>query len=222
MRERQPDGHDLRMATAPIPPGPRDERGVLAARILRCARESFAENGWAGTTIRAVARAAGVDPGLVHHYYGSKDALLDACTTPPAAWGERIAAVWAAPRDELGVRMVKNVLANWRDPEFAPMMRAIMLTAAHEPRTAAKLRFIVENTLMGPSTVGQTAKERLGRASFIAAQLQGFMFMRYIWRIEPIASMRDDQIIAAMAPTIQRYIDADIFPARKARTTRLD
>ena len=66
-----------------IPPGPRDERGVLAARILTEARTSFAEHGFAGTTVRAIARAADVDPALVHHYYGSKENLLDAATTPP-------------------------------------------------------------------------------------------------------------------------------------------
>jgi hypothetical protein len=55
---------------------------VLAARILAEARASFAEHGYAGTTVRAVARAAGVDPALVYHY-GSKESLLDAATTAP-------------------------------------------------------------------------------------------------------------------------------------------
>ena len=64
-------------------PGPRDERGVLSARILAAARDEFAQNGWAGTTIRAIARAADVDPALIYHYFGSKDGLLDAATTPP-------------------------------------------------------------------------------------------------------------------------------------------
>jgi hypothetical protein len=56
-------------------PGPRDERGVLAARIVAAAREEFAEHGWAGTTLRAVARAADVDPALVYH-------RKKACSTP--------------------------------------------------------------------------------------------------------------------------------------------
>ena len=72
-------------ATPKTTSGPRDQRGVLAARILRAVREAFAETGWAGTTMRAVARAADVDPSLVYHYFGSKERLLDAATTPPAA-----------------------------------------------------------------------------------------------------------------------------------------
>ena len=66
-----------------ITPGPRDERGVLAARISAAARNEFAQHGWAGTTIRAVARGADVDPALVYHYFGSKEGLLDAATNPP-------------------------------------------------------------------------------------------------------------------------------------------
>ena len=53
----------------------------------------------------------------------------------------------------------------------------------------------------------------------IASQLLGLGLMRYIWEVEPIASMSDDEVIAAVSPTIQRYIDDDIAPARK-RTRR--
>jgi hypothetical protein len=79
------------------PPGPRDERGVLSARILETAREEFAQHGWAGATIRAVARVADVDPALVYHYFGSKEALLDASTNPPQRWLESVANTWASP-----------------------------------------------------------------------------------------------------------------------------
>jgi AcrR family transcriptional regulator len=79
------------MAKRSFTPGPRDERGVLAAQILAAARDEFTEHGWAGTTIRAVARAAAVDPTLVYHYFGSKEGLLDAATTPPQKWLENIA-----------------------------------------------------------------------------------------------------------------------------------
>jgi AcrR family transcriptional regulator len=72
-------------------PGPRDERGVLAGRILAAARTAFAEHGAAGTTIRAVARTADVDPALVYHYFKSKDDLLDAATDPPQRWGSTAA-----------------------------------------------------------------------------------------------------------------------------------
>ena len=118
-----------------ITPGPRDERGVLAARILAAARDEFAEHGWAGSTIRAVARAADVDPALVYHYFGSKEGLLDAATNPPQRWLENVAKVWATPIEHLGDALVKMLLASWADDEIGPTLRAILQTAAHEPAT---------------------------------------------------------------------------------------
>jgi DMSO/TMAO reductase YedYZ molybdopterin-dependent catalytic subunit len=70
--------------------GPREDRGVISARIVAAARTSFAEHGWAGTTMRAVAREAGVDPALVHYYFHSKEDLLEASTTPPPEWIESV------------------------------------------------------------------------------------------------------------------------------------
>ncbi len=196
-------------------PGPRDERGVLAARILNVARESFAEHGWAGTTVRGIARTADVDPALVYHYFGSKEQLLDACTTPPAAWLDRIAATWAGPRDTLGISLVASTLENWENPQYSPTMRAILLIAAHESNTRTKLRVLVANSLMGPATIGRTERERTVRSGLIASQLLGLGLMRYIWRVEPIASMTAHEIVAAVGPTVQHYIDDDLAPERE-------
>jgi AcrR family transcriptional regulator len=203
------------MASKGLPPGPRDERGVLAARNLSVARGCFSDSGWAGTTIRSIARSADVDPSLIYHYFGSKEALLDACTTPPPEWLARIAATWAAPREELGARLVAVTLQNWRAEDSGPTLRATLLIAAHEPGTRAKLRDLVANSLMGPASIGRDERERVTRSGLIASQLLGLGLMRYIWEVEPIASMSDDEVIAAVGPTIQRYIDDDIAPARK-------
>jgi AcrR family transcriptional regulator len=49
------------------------------ARIRDAALEQFAEHGFDGATIRGIAEAAGVSPGLVQHHFGSKEALRQAC-----------------------------------------------------------------------------------------------------------------------------------------------
>lgn len=191
-------------------PGPRDERGVLQARILLAARHEFAVHGWAGTTIRAVARAADVDPALVYHYFGSKERLLDAATDPPAKWLHIVAETWATPREELGVRLVRAVLGAWTDDEIGPTLRAVVLTAAHDERTREKLRMVVERSLIGGSTLGTDEADRLRRSGLIASQLIGFALIRYVWKIEPVASMSEDEVVAAIAPNIQRYIEGDL------------
>src|SRR6266536_2071230 len=49
------------------------------ARIRDAAMRLFTERGMNGTTIRDIAKAAGVSGGLVRHHFGSKEALRDAC-----------------------------------------------------------------------------------------------------------------------------------------------
>jgi AcrR family transcriptional regulator len=198
------------MVKKAMTPGPRDERGVLQARILVEARQEFAVHGWAGTTIRAVARAADVDPALVYHYFGSKERLLDAATDPPAKWLHTVAETWATPREELGVRLVRAVLGAWTDDEIGPTLRAVVLTAAHDERTREKLRMVVERSLIGGSTLGTDETDRLRRSGLIASQLIGFALIRYVWKIEPVASMSEDEVVAAVAPNIQRYIEGDL------------
>src|SRR6202042_1862598 len=105
-----------------ITPGPRDKRGVLAARIVAAARDEFPDHGGAGTTIRAVARAADVDPALVYHYFGSKEGLLDAATNPPLKWLESVAKVWTTPVEQLGAALLEFLLASWADDEIGPTL----------------------------------------------------------------------------------------------------
>jgi AcrR family transcriptional regulator len=200
--------------------GPREERGVLAARILREARASFAERGYAGTTVRAVARAADVDPALVYHYYDTKEDLLDAATTPPQSFLDQIVTAWQAPQDELGEQLVRRMLGNWEDPDHGPVLQAILQIAGNEPATREKLRIIIERSIMGPSAQALEESERLARSSLIGSQLMGLAFMRYVWKIEPIATMTEDDIVAAIAPTIQRYLSGSIGPATAQRQRR--
>jgi AcrR family transcriptional regulator len=193
-----------------ITPGPRDERGVLAARIVAGARDEFAQHGWAGTTIRAVARAADVDPALVYHYFGSKEGLLDAATNPPQKWLENVAKVWTTPIDQLGAALVRLLLASWADNEIGPTLRAILQTAAHEQTTREKLRRVVEGSLMGVAQLGSDERDRLIRSGLVASQMMGLALMRYVWKIEPIASMTDEEAIAAVTPNLQHYVNGDL------------
>lgn len=192
------------------PPGPRDEKGVLAARILDAARGEFAQNGSAGTTIRAVARAADVDPALVYHYFGSKEGLLDAATNPPKRWLENVATTWTTPVPELGAALLRLMLGAWADGEIGPVLRSVLQTAAHEQSTREKLRRVVEGQLMGVSGLGVDDADRMKRSGLISSQIMGLAMMRYIWQIEPIASLSDDELVAAVAPNLQRYIDGDL------------
>ncbi|MGH3150604.1 MAG: TetR/AcrR family transcriptional regulator [Streptosporangiaceae bacterium] len=186
---------------------------MLAARILAEARASFAEHGYAGTTVRAVARAADVDPALVFHYYGSKENLLDVATTPPQSFLDQIVSAWQTPPAELGEQLVLQMLRNWQNPEHEPILRAVMQIAGNEPAIREKLRQIIQRSMMGPSAQALSENEQALRSGLIAAQLMGLAFMRFVWKIEPLASLDDDAVVAAIAPVIQRYLDGDVSAA---------
>ncbi|WP_082973037.1 MULTISPECIES: TetR family transcriptional regulator [unclassified Mycobacterium] len=183
---------------------------MLAAKIVVAARDEFAEHGWAGTTIRAVARAADVDPALVYHYFGTKERLLDAATNPPQKWLEAVAKVWTTPTEKLGTALVQVLLASWSDEEIGPTMCAILQTAAHEPTAREKLRRGVVDSMMNSAALDGDERDRLVRSGLIASQMVGFALIRYVWKMEPLASMPDDEVIAAIAPNLQRYVDCDL------------
>jgi AcrR family transcriptional regulator len=193
-----------------LTPGPRGDRGVLSARILTVARQQFAETGWAGTTIRAIAREADVDPALVYHYFGSKERLLDVATNPPQKWLDGVARTWQTPIPQLGRALLELLMASWTDDDIGPTLRAVLQTAAHEQTTRDKLRMIVERSLMGVSQLGVDERDRLVRSGLIASQMMGFALMRYVWKIQPVASMSEGEVLAAIAPNLQRYIEGDL------------
>jgi hypothetical protein len=109
-----------------------------------------------------------------------------------------------------GAALITLLLAAWADDEVGPTLRAILQTAAHEPATREKLRRVVEGNLMGVSELGGDERDRLIRSGLISSQMMGFALMRYVWKIEPTASMTDDEVIAAITPNLQHYVSGDL------------
>ena len=87
-------------------------------QILDAAVRVFARQGYEASPVGDVAKEAGVAYGLVYHYYGSKDAVLEAVFRE--AWGRLLAAVALAEEtgetapEQLAL-VVKIVLRAWRD-----------------------------------------------------------------------------------------------------------
>jgi AcrR family transcriptional regulator len=188
------------------PRGPRDERGVTVAQITDAARASFANHGWAGTTLRGVAREAGVDPALVHYYFSSKEELLDASTNPPERWVASIHQTNLGPLDARGEAIVRNLVWSWSQPDISEVLSSILMTAAHEPRTREKLRATLTLGLLPAVADTLDADERMLRASLVASQVLGVIMLRYVWQIEPLASVPEDELVAMVGPNLQRYL----------------
>ena len=136
--------------------------------------------------------------------------MLDAATTPPQRWLESVAKTWGTPVPELGAALLRLMLGAWADEEIGPVLRAVLLTAAHDESTREKLRRVVEGQLMGVSQLGADDRDRLVRSGLISSQIMGLALMRFVWRIEPVASMGYDELVAAVAPNLQHYVEGDL------------
>jgi AcrR family transcriptional regulator len=188
-------------------PGNPDTRDA----VLAAARAAFAERGFDGATIRGIAADAGVDPALVHHYFGSKDKLFLAAVDAPADPSELLPTVLASPRDELGAAVVRMVLHVWDGPGRAAGL-ALVRSAVSNDWTAKLLReFLVATVLRRVvSTLGFDPDVRAARASLVASQIIGLVMARYVLRLEPLASASPDEVVAAIGPTVQRYLTGDV------------
>jgi AcrR family transcriptional regulator len=161
--------------------------------IVGAARSEFAERGYDGTSLREVARRAGVDPALVHHYFGGKNALFTAAMDLPMDPREGVAAVVAAGVDGVGERLVRLFLTVW-DP---PTNREPMLGLLRVFRVGALARPLAAAT-------GDDDVEL--RASLVVSQLIGLAMGRYVVRIEPLVSASVDQLVARAGPVLQGYL----------------
>lgn len=189
------------------PGRPAEDGADRRQAILDAAREQFAEKGYAAASVRAIARAADVDPALVHHYFGSKEKVFVAAMELPFDPAERLPAALEGDADGLAERLVRMFLGIWADPTFRTPMLGLVRSAFTSEQGAAMLREFVGEALLGrvAQSVGGGLSDPL-RVQVAAAQLVGVVILRYVVRLEPLASASDDDLAALLAPTIQRYL----------------
>jgi AcrR family transcriptional regulator len=199
-----PDERPSQKRTAPR--GPRDDRGVIAERILAAARASFAELGYAGTTLRSVARQADVDPALVSYYFKTKTGLLEAALIPPEGWTASLAEAAASPVKERGKTLVRMFIGAWEDPATAEYLRSVILTAAHEPVALQHLTANFARYILQAVSAHLDDADRFTRASLAASQMVGLAMTRYVWKVGAIAQMSSEDVVRYIAPTIQKYL----------------
>ncbi|MGC1215114.1 MAG: TetR family transcriptional regulator [Micromonospora sp.] len=179
--------------------------------ILAAAREAFAERGFDAASIRGIATAAGVDPALIHHYFGSKDQLFLAAMNSPVDPGDLIPRIVAGPRDGLGERLVRLFLGVWDSPAGAAGVALLRSSVSHEWSARLLREFLITQVLrrvldhldVGPAELPL-------RGSLVASQMIGLAMMRYVIRLEPVASASVDTLVAAIGPTVQRYLTGDL------------
>ena len=186
-------------------PGRPSDGGDRRAVILTRAREEFADKGYAGASLRAIARSAGVDPALVHHYFGTKEQVFVAAMELPFTPAELVPQILDGPRDELGERLVRTFLGIWSHPDFRTPMLGMLRSAMTGEQGAAMLREFVGSALLGRIGAAIGPIDPL-RVQVAAAQMVGVVILRHVVLLEPLASAAEDDVVALVAPTLQRYL----------------
>ncbi len=188
------------------PSGASDNR----EKILAAARDLFARNGFANTSIRAVAAAAGVDAALVHHYHGTKQQLFAAAVELPIDPMTVLGPLRETPVEELGHTLPELLLPLWDSQAGTGLIAALraMLTGTEVPLARSFFRDIVIAELA--PRIDEPSGTGVLRAEFAASQLMGVVVARYIIGLEPIASLPPQDVVAMIAPTLQRYLTGDL------------
>ncbi|MFC0006642.1 TetR/AcrR family transcriptional regulator [Micromonospora siamensis] len=186
---------------------PRTRRSdATRAAILRAARERFAADGYDRATIRAIAADARIDPSMVMRYYGSKEGLFAAA----AEFDLRLPDLAAVPVERVGETLVRHFLDRWEGDET---LAALMRTAATNPGAAERMRTVFAEQLgRAVARLGGDPTEAPRRAGLVAGQILGLAFTRYIVRLPPVVDLPPDDLVAWVAPTVQRYL-TDPAPA---------
>ena len=184
-------------------PGGPDTRG----QILVAARRSFADRGFAATTIRGVAGEAGVDPALVHHYFGSKDDLFLAALEIPVDPRALVPQVLEAGLSGAGERLLRLFLTVWDDPRTRLPLVALVRASLGQDAPESLLRQGILRMVLEPLRAVLPADEADRRMQLVVSQMSGLVVTRYLMALEPLASMPADEVVAWVAPTLQRYLD---------------
>lgn len=185
-----------------------DTRGL----ILDAARECFAQSGFTRTTVRGIAAAAGVDPALIHHYFGSKQQLFLAAVQVPVDPGQVVAAVLPGPAETLGTRLVTAIVGAWESPA-QPALVAAVRSALADPELTVQVQEFLVGRVVGPllRAAGCPPAERRLRGSLLASQVMGLLLSRYVLAIEPIASLPASELIPHVGATVQRYLSGPLL-----------
>jgi AcrR family transcriptional regulator len=178
------------------------------AEILAAARRLFAEEGFESVSMRRIAAEAGVDPSLIHHYFGSKDELFLAAIELPVDPAPEVAAVLQAGGLEgAGGRLMHAFVAIWDGPHQQKLL-AVVRSSLSKPAMSFVLKQLFEHRIV--KAIEQTLGDRVDhvpvRASFVATQIFGLVVARYILKLEPVASLGPAELAESIGPNIDRYL----------------
>jgi len=202
-------GNESNGADAPRRRGRRPGGTDTRAELLDAARVEFAQRGYDGATVRVIAERAGVDPAMVNHWFGGKEALFTAALQLPVNPVAIVTEILPGDPERLAERLVGKFLAVWDQTGGGPLATVLRSIASHDD-AARMMREFIGNVMVN-RVAAQVAPDRPElRAGLVGAQLFGLGMVRYVLRLEPLASADHATVVSAVAPNLQRYLTGSL------------
>ncbi|MEO5610217.1 MAG: TetR family transcriptional regulator [Ornithinibacter sp.] len=197
----------------PAPRGRRPAGSGTRDAILAAATRQFGAVGYPRTTLRAIAREAGVDTRLVTHYFGSKQELFIQVVELPFDPEQVLSALLADGSEGVGGRLARFAVGMLETPRARTTMTGLLRAAASEEEAAVLVRDLLVTRLLTPLTRLTGGDRPELRASLVGAQMAGLAFARYIVGLPRLAAATPEELIGALTPVLQHYLTGDLSPA---------
>jgi AcrR family transcriptional regulator len=181
----------------------KDPRGS----ILEAARLAFASRGYASTTVKSVAVAAGVAPAVVKSLYDNKEQLFAAAMQLPVNPSQATATLYAQGLDGMGERIVRLALTMMSEDRVRSDVTGVVQGSPRIEKSVRAVAEFMHLSLVDSLVTAIGVPDARMRVSLISAQLSGLAATRYVFHLEPLASASDDEVVRIYGPLIQDLLD---------------
>ena len=182
----------------------------MGARVLNAilAHEEFVEKGYDPTTISAIAKRAGCTSAMITYYFESKQRLFRASFNLPLDPAETILEHLSEGREGAGDRIARRAFQFYEEGTSGETLRVLMQTLMTDAGTSQRFRDYIRNDVIGEvgAKLGITT-ELAEEVEIAMAATFGIITMRYIVRLEPLASMPKERLIRELGAILQIRID---------------
>ncbi|WP_417287455.1 TetR/AcrR family transcriptional regulator [Corynebacterium variabile] len=172
--------------------------------ILDAAVHLFAERGYDRTTLRAVTDTAGVDVALVKHYFGGKEGLFDEAVTRDADQSFALLDRLQDPTPPDARTVAGAYLRIWETEKTANVVKALFRSALESEERREKLQELVAERLA--ATGERNTPDDTRRVQLLSAHLMGVGIVRYLLKFSPVTDLTHEEMVADLAPVIERYL----------------
>jgi AcrR family transcriptional regulator len=179
-------------------------RSGLKDRIVQVAAERFRAHGYAGTSLRSIAREAAVDPALLNYHFRSKHGLFVAAMEFGLDPAHVLDEVIDQPAStvQLARELLERAMTAWESPgQTAESITALQSSLGHEQGRRA-LREFLEGEILGQIARrigGASARQQAAPAAVV---MSGLILSRYFLQLEPLASMPRRQVVELLTPVL--------------------